>query len=416
MRPDRNRNGTPSRMDLGTPLTVLYGFTACGLLVALLLLAGCQSGDRGSTAGSAAAEEPVTLSWSHLEPAAGPEFTAELEARGGVLFADNCASCHGEKGDGKGVCAPFLLPQPRDFTSGTYRFKSTPGNEMPTDQDLFRTVSIGLHGTGMPPWRFLLPEEDLWALVAHVKTLSPYFEEYPAPPGVDLGAEPATVTAENIERGKQLYRQAECGKCHGDEGYGDGLSAPTLVDTFGYAISPRNFHKPSQFKRGHTLRDLALTIRTGNNGTPMPAYGDAFTPEQTWDLAAYVLSLGERQLDSVGSPAAASAGEHLGEPDVVIKLMERHWRFVPDVIRVRQGQVVRIDFQPTDNGLGVGHGFAIDGYDKSAFINGAMVQRPKSVTFLADRAGTFTFYCATQCSTGGLHPKMNGTLVVEPAS
>lgn len=388
--------------------------TAAGLLAIIVLLTHCSPGEKGT--GTTVAAAPAALSWSHFEPPAGPELSAQLQARGKELFAENCASCHGEEGDGKGVCAPFLAPQPRDFTSGTYRFKSTPGNEMPTDKDLFRTISIGLHGTGMPPWKFLLPEEDLWALVAYVKTFSTFFEDYPAPPAVELGDEPAAVTAEYVERGRQIYQGAECAKCHGDEGYGDGLSAPTLVDTFGFAISPRNFHKPSQFKRGHTLRDVALTIHTGNNGTPMPAYGDAFTAEQVWDLAAYVLSLAEPHLDSTSTPAAAEMGQHLGEPDVVIQLMERHWRFVPDTLRVKQGQVVRIDFQPTDNGLGVGHGFAIDGYDKSAFINGALVQRPKSVTFLADRAGTFTFYCATQCSTGGLHPKMNGTLVVEPTS
>jgi len=37
------------------------------------------------------------------------------------------------------------------------------------------------------------------------------------------------------------------------------------------------------------------------------------------------------------------------------------------------------------------------------------------VTFRADKAGRFTFYCASQCSTGPLHPSMNGTLVVEPS-
>ncbi|HEY6394100.1 MAG TPA: hypothetical protein VIX12_01710, partial [Candidatus Binataceae bacterium] len=63
-------------------------------------------------------------------------------------------------------------------------------------------------------------------------------------------------------------------------------------------------------------------------------------------------------------------------------------------------------------GLGAGHGFAIDGYDKDAFINGALVGRPKSITFIAYKAGSFTFYCATQCSTGSLHPNMKGTLIV----
>ncbi|MFQ5720272.1 MAG: hypothetical protein ACE5IK_12055, partial [Acidobacteriota bacterium] len=146
------------------------------------------------------------------------------------------------------------------------------------------------------------------------------------------------------------------------------------------------------------------------------AFDSAFKPEEIWQLAGYIQSLGQRHLDASGTPAAAHKGDELGNPDVVIHLMERHWKYVPDTLRVKQGQIVRIEFQPTDNGLGVGHGFAIDGYDKASFINGAMVQRPKSLTFLASRAGTFKFYCATQCSTGPLHPHMNGTLIVEPAS
>ena len=128
------------------------------------------------------------------------------------------------------------------------------------------------------------------------------------------------------------------------------------------------------------------------------------------------MSLDERKLAGGGTQAAASTGDQLGKPDVVVKLMERAWQYVPNEIHVQQGEIVRIDFQPTDNGLGAGHGLAIDGYDQVSFINGAMVQRPKSLTFVADKPGTFTFYCATQCSTGALHPNMKGTLVVEPAS
>ena len=61
----------------------------------------------------------------------------------------------------------------------------------------------------------------------------------------------------------------------------------TLVDSFGNAIPPRNFHKLSHFKRGYTLRDVALTIHTGNNGTPMPAFNRAFPSEEIWDIAFY---------------------------------------------------------------------------------------------------------------------------------
>ena len=99
-----------------------------------------------------------------------------------------------------------------------------------------------------------------------------------------------------------------------------------------------------------------------------------------------------------------------------IKVTERAWKYDPAVIKVKKGQVVEITFEPTDNGLGVGHGFAISSYDESVFLNGAMVGAPKTVKFRANRAGKFIYYCATQCSTEKLHPLMNGTLIVEDPS
>ena len=398
----RARNATPS--------------IGAGLAAAILVLGAC-SGEVGERpAGTPAAKAAAApLSWTHFDVPEPPAMTAELAAAGRQVFAENCASCHGDSGAADGVCAAFLAPQPRDFTTGVYRFKTTPGAEMPTDEDLFRTVSLGIHSTGMPPWQYLLSVEDRWALVAHLKTLSDRFETLGAGTPVDLGSEPASVSDEMIARGREIYVKAQCGKCHGEEGYGDGPSALTLVDAFGNSIPPRNYHKAADFKRGHTLRDIALTIHTGNNGTPMPAFDEALGEEEVWDLAAYVYSLDEPRFAGGGTPAAAVLGTELGEPDVIVQLTERHWKFIPAEIRVREGQVVRIDFQPTDNGLGVGHGFAVDGYDKAVFMNGVLVQRPKSVTFLADKAGTFTFYCATQCNTGPLHPKMNGKLIVEPA-
>ena len=292
------------------------------------------------------------------------------------------------------------------------RFKTTPGAELPTDSDLFRTVSLGLRGTPMPPWKFLLADNDRWAVVAYIKTIAPALAQKPGTP-VDLGPEPKEITAQKIATGKQFYLDAGCPTCHGEEGYGDGESADTLLDYAQMPIRPRNFHKGFEFKRGHTLRDIALTIATGNNGTPMPSFRETLEPDQIWDVAAFVYRLDNPRLaPGTGSQSASTHGEYLGHPDVVIKLRERAWHYDPGTITVRQGQIVRVDFQPTDNGLGVGHGFAVDGYDKDVFMNGALVGRPKSVTFLADKPGTFTFYCATQCSTGSLHPNMKGTLIV----
>jgi len=399
--------------DMGPNGRDRLGALVVAMALVLVSCSGAPTDGGGSVAQVMAAAEPI--SWTHFDVPEPPAMTGDLVSRGEQLYSDNCSSCHGRTGAADGTCAPFLIPQPRDFTTGVFRFKTTPGAEMPTDEDLFRTVSLGIHSTGMPPWRYLLSEEDRWALIAYVKTFSEKFESQGAGSPVDLGSEPDATTEAMVANGREIYKKAGCGKCHGDEGYGDGPSALTLVDAFGNSIPPRNYHKAADFKRGHTLRDIALTIHTGNNGTPMPAFDTAFSEAEIWDLASYVMSLSEPRFAGGGTPAAAEAGTHLGEPDVVIQLTERHWEYIPKEIRVRQGQLVRVEFQPTDNGLGVGHGFAIDGYDKSTFINGALVQRPKSVTFRADKPGTFTFYCATQCSTGPLHPKMNGTLIVEPA-
>lgn len=137
-------------------------------------------------------------------------------------------------------------------------------------------------------------------------------------------------------------------------------------------------------------------------------------PEEAWKIAYFVESLVKPEPVVVAQASRDELRiEDVGSADVQIKLIERAWKFVPETIRVKKGQVVEITFEPTDNGLGAGHGFAVSGYDEVAFMNGAMVGLPKKVKFKADRAGEFTYYCATQCSTDKLHHMMNGTLIIE---
>ena len=89
---------------------------------------------------------------------------------GKPVYDAKCALCHGVKGDGKGPAAELLLPQPRDFTSGVYKIR-TSANKVPTDQDIFRMISNGMPGTSMPAWD-VLPERDRWNLVAYIKTFA----------------------------------------------------------------------------------------------------------------------------------------------------------------------------------------------------------------------------------------------------
>jgi cytochrome c oxidase cbb3-type subunit 2 len=391
-----------------------------GLLGLSGLLAGCnpqlpkpENASRPARTNSSTSElKKVTF--SDLAVPAKPVVTPELIAHGKIVYAQNCAACHGVNGDGKADAAAFLTPKPRDFTHANYRLRSTPSGSLPTDQDLFRAVSLGLPGTPMPPWRVHLSDEDRWAVVEYVKTFSPRFadtnENHPAT--VSLGNPPAR-DASAIAEGKTLYTKFACVTCHGENGRGDGTSAIGLVDDSGSKIKPRNFTQGA-FKSGHSAKEMTRTILTGFNGTPMLGFDGTVSKEEAWKIAYYLETLAKAPPTVIArSSQNFLEREELGEPDVRIKLTERAWKYDPAEIRVKKGQIVEITFEPTDNGLGVGHGFAISSYDEVAFLNGAMVGVPKTAKFRADRAGKFTFYCATQCSTEKLHPQMNGTFIVE---
>lgn len=196
-----------------------------------------------------------------------------------------------------------LLPRPRDFTKGVYEFRSTPTGALPTDEDLWKVISTGLHGTAMVPW-ITLPEYDRWALVAYVETFSPRF-------AVEDRREPITPgapRAEPIANGQQLFRDAGCVECHGATGMGDGPSVSSLTDASGLPIRPIDFAS-GIFRRGPRLEDIFLTVRTGLDGTPMPSYADSLSVDQTWAIAAYVRSLIARPGAAGGPTPSAMAAE-----------------------------------------------------------------------------------------------------------
>jgi cytochrome c oxidase cbb3-type subunit 2 len=382
---------------------LLLGIAAVVFVVTAVTSVAC-----GARKGSPHAAS-LTPSFLDTPIAPRPAPTAALLERGRKVYQENCVQCHGETGKGDGYGAPFLVPPPRDLTTAAYKFRTTTSGSLPTDEDLFRTISRGANGTGMPPWQYLLSDEDRWALVDYVKSLSPAFDrKWP----LKVAALPERPEAVDAARGKLVYEKMQCSKCHGDDGRGVGPSSLTLVDSTGRHVNSRDLTNPGSFRTGWTEREIIRTFETGLNGVPMPSYSKAMTAQEEYDLSAYVMSLAA---PGAGNQRRSTAQgmEGLGSPDRVIKLREHAWKYEPSEIRIKRGEVVRIEFSATDNGLGAGHGFAIDGLDQQVFINGAMVGAPQSVTFKVDVPGRYKFYCATQCSTTELHPRMNGVLVVE---
>jgi mono/diheme cytochrome c family protein len=212
----------------------------------------------------------------------------DAAARGHKAFDRYCISCHGVDGDGRGPSAEWLDPRPRVLTSGTFKFRSTPSGELPTDEDLHETIANGLHHTYMPRWA-PITEREQRDLVQFVKTLSPRFEKEPQGKPIAIPPQPA-FTPELVKKGQDLYGKMGCANCHGDTGKGDGSSAPTLRDDWGFPITPRDFTS-GPLKVGDEPRDLFKAFMTGLNGSPMPSFAESITPEQSWALVAYVRSL-----------------------------------------------------------------------------------------------------------------------------
>ncbi len=70
---------------------------------------------------------------------------------------------------------------------------------------------------------------------------------------------------------------------------------------------------------------------------------------------------------------------------------------------MQRGDTVVIELVSTD----VVHGLHLEGYDRSLIADPGQTER---LRFVADRAGSFRFYCSVSC--GPLHPFMSGRLRV----
>src|SRR3990172_771503 len=223
-----------------------------------------------------------------------PAGSARLLALGKLIYGQQCSACHGVGGRGDGEAAYLLYPKPRDFVAARYRMVST-WERVPTDQDLFDTITRGMPGSAMPSWGHL-PAEQRRALVFYVKSLAekPLDVKPQKNPNPDGGGgqgviqppKPPPFDAAAKARALELYKDA-CASCHGANGRGDG--AEKQIDEEGYPTRPRDL-TAGVFKGSPDPVSLYRHIIAGIPGSPMPmsdwAWGD-----DAWHLVNYVRSL-----------------------------------------------------------------------------------------------------------------------------
>jgi mono/diheme cytochrome c family protein len=268
----------------------------------------------GSLAIAAVVAAPMWAQEAHVGDLTGNA------AQGKKEYRRYCVGCHGPLGDGNGDNAPWVDPKPRDFVGATFKCRSTPTGTLPTDQDLYNAITRGFTNSNMPHWDSLLAQTRV-DLVAYIKTFSPRWKSEKAGEPIKVPAEPA-VTVQSIEHGHELFQKMECWKCHGQQGRGDGPSAPTLTDSKDQPIRPYNFadgRDDSRFKCGSTNEDLYRIFMTGLDGTPMPSFADVIQPNDAWDLVHYLRTLQVHRhskenevAKGIGTKAAGSADKPSG--------------------------------------------------------------------------------------------------------
>jgi mono/diheme cytochrome c family protein len=87
---------------------------------------------------------------------------SENTATGAQIYTQLCAQCHGI--DGKGARSITLSPKPKDLTSSAVQDN--------LDATLYRKIHEGRDETPMGSWKHALSDEQIYDVIAYLRTLA----------------------------------------------------------------------------------------------------------------------------------------------------------------------------------------------------------------------------------------------------
>ena len=214
-----------------------------------------------------------------------------LIAEGLVLYDRYCLQCHGAPGVAPDAVGLGMTPPPPNLV--------LPARER-TARELYWTVANGLKMTGMPAWEYRMAEQELWAMVAFLKTfpaLAP--SEYRAQrarlvpaqnqrqdEGSPDDAQARPATGGDAERGRMAIWQYGCQTCHLIPGV---TGADSLVGP------PLNGIASRKYLAGvlpNTPETMIAWLRHPQQISPLSAMPElGVTERDARDIAAYLSTL-----------------------------------------------------------------------------------------------------------------------------
>lgn len=288
----------------------------------------------------------------------------QFQQAGKYLYYRRCMPCHGATGQGDGPAAETLWPRPRDFTGKNnesqrpfFKFRTTLGEWLPGEDDLYRTISRGLTGTAMEGWEDVLTPVERWQIISYLKTFAPAVwtdpdqsmnpalalpEETDVQLNLDRVRVPTFSSQKVLTEGRRQFEMKGCWECHGWQARGDGQALGTHRDNWGYPAWPQNLTNAWNFKAGADAREIFRTLTTGMTGTVMPSYQDGLDSEDPenderlrWLLAQYVAS--QVETPDIGKQVLVA---RLREGELPESPTDERWRDVQGITLAVSGQVV----------------------------------------------------------------------------
>jgi len=123
------------------------------VMLAALLLAACGGG--------AATSAPLDAVPSDFAGKTNP-LGSDAATVGADVFKTNCVACHGDSGHGDGPAGAALDPAPKNLAEL---------QTVAADDYLFWRINTGKEGTAMVAWKGVLTEEQIWQVIAFIRTL-----------------------------------------------------------------------------------------------------------------------------------------------------------------------------------------------------------------------------------------------------
>lgn len=249
---------------------------------------------------------------------------SEQEKKGRELYNHYCSDCHGESGrQNEGFnWSAMPDPKPKDLSNQS---------EMSTfkDEELFATISRDMLDTSeeggdeigdddfavptMPTFKYTLSEEEIWAIVGHVRTLHGMKLEFDVAARKRSLEEGLKAAQEAFDRAKQAYEEAERKANEEAERKSQELNQDVDVDESAYADE---LMAMSQAKKELEAAQAALTNFTTRpgKGQSVPRPNLTTPPAEAAQLVERGKRLYENKYGCNGCHSLAGEGGKIGPP------------------------------------------------------------------------------------------------------